>query len=42
MTYLDPDLGPDLYLMTIEKDPGTSGIPERTPSLLPVNDLGSP
>jgi hypothetical protein len=42
MTYLDPDTVPDLYLMTIEKAPGAFGMPERTPFLLPVNDLGRP
>ena len=42
MTYLDPDTVPDLNLMAIENAPGAFGIPERTPSLLPVSDLGRP
>jgi hypothetical protein len=32
MTYLDPNYSPELYLITIEKDPATFGVPERTPS----------
>lgn len=42
ITYLDPDSGPDLYLITIENDPGASGVPETTPLLFPFNDFGRP
>lgn len=42
MTSDDPENAPDLYLITIEKAPGATGIPESTPSLLLVKDLGRP
>ena len=39
MTYLDPDSAPDLYLMRIETEPASDGIPEMTPSAFPFNDF---
>ena len=42
MTYLDPDYAPDLYLITIETDPASVGIPEITPSWFPLKDFGNP
>lgn len=42
MTYFEPDSPPALYLIKIENDPDTSGVPEMTPFAFPVKDFGKP